>query len=892
MAAIRWLCVTAAAVFLTLCTPRCQGAEDDRAMEIHTMDIDCKITSRFARTFITTKIRNTRNSSHEAVFSVELPKTAFITNFSMTVDGVTTVGVVKKKAEADEQYRGAVSRGESAGLVQSTGRKMEHFKISVNVGALATAVFKLTYEELLKRHHGIYELQLKVRPQQLVENFQITVDITEPQEISFVKAFGKFITNELTETVDVNHTHNKAHIVFRPTVDQQRKCHDCVETLLDGDFVVKYDVKRQTSAGNIQIVNGYFVHYFAPTSLQKVPKNAIFVIDCSGSMKGRKMQQTFEAFTKILEDLPEEDHVGILKFNGEVVKWKNNLVKAVPDNIKSAKEFVAQISARGSTNINSALLSAAEMLKVGRDNKLLPEISTSIIIFLSDGDPTEGVTNLETIMRNVKQEVNGQATLYSLGFGSDVDYNFLEKMSLENGGLARRIYEDSKSALQLQNFYKEVAFPVLLDVSLQYPDFSVSALTQNNFRHYYQGSEIVVAGYLENNDVDILTGQVTAQGVSEPFSMEVVTHIHEQEHMAKEQSYIFGDFTERLWAYLTIEQLLSKQVSAEGEEKNNITEEALSLCLKYNFVTPLTSMVITSPEDRDDKKKIVANKPKEDGSLFPIRPSKKQSQSRLQSFPVDVSTAASRVRIPVMTYGRTSRRRKPGVSLDHPSPAIKSIILRPTDCKDAHVLITPQSVPEKMCIRINEKPNTIIQLLHSSDKGVTLNGRLAADNSSLDKLGIVLKKKMILVEITTENITVTTGQESEVYSWASPLPGTRFMKKEGEKLTVSLDSRFRAIISLARNPDHLALHLENKRRDLNYTEGLLGQLISDDKLRIETDQIIVNGKTLPAEKSSICYLASDGVKQQLPCVSVAVKADDFPGGNSIIVSDIFYVPHK
>lgn len=46
--------------------------------------------------------------------------------------------------------------------------------------------------------------------------------------------------------------------------------------------------------------------------------------------------------------------------------------------------------------------------------------------------------------------MEGVATLYSLGFGWDVDYGFLEKMSLENGGLARRIYEDSDSALQLQ----------------------------------------------------------------------------------------------------------------------------------------------------------------------------------------------------------------------------------------------------------------------------------------------------------------------------------------------------------------------------------------------------------------------------------------------------------
>lgn len=53
-------------------------------------------------------------------------------------------------------------------------------------------------------------------------------------------------------------------------------------------------------------------------------------------------------------------------------------------------------------------------------------------------------------MKNVKQAADGVATLYSLGFGTDVDYGFLEKMSLENGGLARRIYLDSDSALQLQ----------------------------------------------------------------------------------------------------------------------------------------------------------------------------------------------------------------------------------------------------------------------------------------------------------------------------------------------------------------------------------------------------------------------------------------------------------
>lgn len=40
-----------------------------------------------------------------------------------------------------------------------------------------------------------------------------------------------------------------------------------------------------------QIVNGYFVHFFAPDNLPQMPKNVVFVVDRSGSMEGEKMKQ-------------------------------------------------------------------------------------------------------------------------------------------------------------------------------------------------------------------------------------------------------------------------------------------------------------------------------------------------------------------------------------------------------------------------------------------------------------------------------------------------------------------------------------------------------------------------------------------------------------------------
>lgn len=40
-----------------------------------------------------------------------------------------------------------------------------------------------------------------------------------------------------------------------------------------------------------QVLNGHFVHYFAPKDLPVVPKNVVFVIDTSASMLGTKIRQ-------------------------------------------------------------------------------------------------------------------------------------------------------------------------------------------------------------------------------------------------------------------------------------------------------------------------------------------------------------------------------------------------------------------------------------------------------------------------------------------------------------------------------------------------------------------------------------------------------------------------
>uniref|UniRef100_A0A803U1H4 Inter-alpha-trypsin inhibitor heavy chain H3 n=1 Tax=Anolis carolinensis TaxID=28377 RepID=A0A803U1H4_ANOCA len=485
----------------------------ERSIEIYWVKIDCSVTSRFSRNVITSRAVNRANVSKEAFFDVELPKTAFITNFTMTIDGVTYPGTIKEKEVAQKQYQKAVSSGRTAGLVKASGRKTEKFSVSVNVAAASKITFELTYEELLKRSFGKYELFIKVNPKQLVNKFEIEANIFEPQGISDLEVEGTFLNNELLPLVQKSYSGKKAHVLFSPTIDQQRTCDNCTTSLLQGDFLIKYDVNRDIPS-NLQIVNGYFVHFFAPKNLAHLPKNVAFVIDVSGSMWGSKIRQAKEAMIKIVEDLKEDDHFNIILFESEVRKWKDGIIKATPENVQEAKYFIGNITESGLTNFNGGLMAGIEMLNNAHKLKIVPERSASLTIMLSDGEANVGETDQFRIQENAKNASQGKYPLYSLGFGYNLDYGFLERLSKVNNGVARRIYDDSDAALQLQGFYDEVANPLLTDVALEYPENVISDVTENNFKHYYDGSELVVAGRITDNDLNSITAEVKAHGVS------------------------------------------------------------------------------------------------------------------------------------------------------------------------------------------------------------------------------------------------------------------------------------------------------------------------------------------------------------------------------------------
>ncbi|XP_061640672.1 inter-alpha-trypsin inhibitor heavy chain H3-like isoform X2 [Phyllopteryx taeniolatus] len=800
--------------------------------EIYSFHINSTVISRYATTVITSRVVNRKDEPQEIEFHVRIPKNAFISKFRMFMDDQVYDSVVKAKEDAQQQYTEAVSRGESAGIVSSVGRTLEEFKTSVTVAALKKVTFELTYEELLKRRLGKYELQIHARPMQTVKDFKVDVHIQEEAGVNFLHVNGGLSTGALANAVTKAIADKQAWVHFYPTVEQQKTCDSCGEEGINGDLAIVYDVNRDKSLGDIKTSSGYFVHHFAPSQLSRIPKNVVFVIDKSGSMHGKKIEQTRTALIHILNDLAEEDFFGLITFDSTVSYWKRELVQANSQNVKNAEGFARNIIERGGTNINDALLDGSRMLNDNPRNG-----SASILILLTDGDPTSGVVNLGQIHANVMEAIQDKFPLYCLGFGFDVNFNFLEKLSLQNNGVARRIYADSDADLQLKGFYDEVANPLLTDVTMIYN--GGANLTQTNFSQYYNGSEIVVAGQIIDNNIETFVPRVVA------ISRNASIVFSEKNSIAESTD---NSNIQRVWAYLTVKQLLKKELQLSGAEKEKVKNETLRLSLKYNFVTPLTSMVVTKPTKDNTE---VLHKPNEEAPQPSVRTTLGRNNPLLGSVAHDsLVRHSTRVlhRIPALA-GRSG---SPG----HP-PSLGGYVLSATPMLDmdhdmtgrssGHVHKRLQHVPNILATSIPVVPPLIRFLLQAESQSLPLCFDIPAQirlrllllpsaelsvNGELDgKRGfnkiVVYFSTTCIIEVDTRRVAIHDGPFGKILPWLTGqetiTAGSATVIKRDKEVDITLGET-RLIILLHGNAGEKYLWpvLKQQISD-NNAEGILAQ---------------------------------------------------------------------
>jgi len=559
------------AMVLVSLSPMFVASAEGTGVQLAAVRTRTHIDNSYAVTNLWVNLRNPSDADIEETFQFQIPDDAFISNFSLTLRGKTYYATVMEKAEADKAYQDAKDSGNNAGLVSSRGRST--FAYSVNVAARSNVSVGLRYEEFIARMPTgyRYSLPLSSFAGRTLDNVDVRVDIEYDRPILDLREEN--YPNSTQVQMDTGGL--SGAVTYQST-----------GTSLSKDMNVTWQLEALPLNGRMLFYEdgqtGYFFHVFSPEASDlggHMPKDVVFVLDKSGSMTGTKIAQLKDAFSSIVMELRSEDRFAILTFNSQVDTVYKALTPATDTNKQEAANKINGIPAGGNTNINQALLDGLKMFD-GATTRV------PMIVFLTDGLPTSGVTVTDTIRTNIAGANTMGVRIFVLGVGNDVDFVFLKALALENKGYALKISADRDASDQIQSFFDTVALPLLRDITLNYNPGS-NVLPQK-VDTLFDGSEIVVCGRYKPGTRSIkFEGTAISTSGTRTFGQEFTVQASQDK-----------TFIKRYWSYAKIRDLTDK-ISVERDDKvrTSMAGEATDIALENGFVTPYTSLFVEIPDE-------------------------------------------------------------------------------------------------------------------------------------------------------------------------------------------------------------------------------------------------------------------------------------------------------
>ena len=176
----------------------------------------------------------------------------------------------------------------------------------------------------------------------------------------------------------------------------------------------------------------------APTLdwVKQRPKLCVLpVIDLSGSMRGPKLEYAKRSLLKLIEHLAPGDLCGLYGFATHLRKLVEP--QAITPELKvQLKKVISDLEVVGGTNFSAGLLGGIQALKLLD----LPVSFKQRVIMFTDGQPTDGITDTDAILKMMKEAV-GNVTVSAFGYGNvgggvwdGCDQEFLTELSKQANG--------------------------------------------------------------------------------------------------------------------------------------------------------------------------------------------------------------------------------------------------------------------------------------------------------------------------------------------------------------------------------------------------------------------------------------------------------------------------
>ena len=551
------------------------------AYKIRELAVDVKLQDQIAKVQVSQTFVNTGSRQMEVSFVFPLPYDGAIDQMNFMVDGKEYEAKLLNAKEARSIYEGYIRRNQDPALLEWLGTGM--FKTSVfPVPPGAERKVSLRFSQVCRKTHGLTELVFPLSTAKYtshaVEDVRINVALSSQAPIKNIYSPSHAVKIERRGAQHAVISYSSKNEI--PSADF-RLLYDIGDAEVAASAISYRPTKRE---------EGYFMLLVSPEIKSKVKeqvrKTVVFVVDRSGSMSGKKIEQAREALKFVLNNLNPGDLFNIIAYDSAVESFRPELQRYDDKSRAAALGFVDGIYAGGSTNIDGALKSALSQLQ--------DDQQPNYVVFLTDGLPTAGERSETKIVQNAEERNRVRARVFSMGVGYDVNSRLLDKLARTGFGKSEYVRPNEDIEEHVGRLYNRIGAPALTDVKIAIDVEGAERVTSRvypkNLYDLFAGDQLVLVGRYKKagNAKVVISGKVNGKNKKYDFPAKLVGKSHDSTNA----------FVEKLWAMRRVGEIID-EIDLHGNNQE-LVDEMIALATKHGIITPYTSYLADENSDYRD----------------------------------------------------------------------------------------------------------------------------------------------------------------------------------------------------------------------------------------------------------------------------------------------------
>ncbi len=547
---------------------------------------EVNISGVIAEVHLVQKYRNRGQRTLEAVYVFPASTRAAIHRMKMTIGRRVIVARIQERRAARRAYQEARSQGKTASLLEQ--QRPNVFQMSVaNILPGDEITVELAYTEIVIPREGTYRFVLPtvVGPRYTEKGqgpggepwtrnpylpggrpspFTLALDLTLDSPLPIARLSCP------SHRADISYQGpRRARVRLAPSPQAGSK-----------DFVLDYSLAGDRIQSGLLLFRGkgenFFLLMVEPparvTPRQVLPREYLFLLDVSGSMRGFPLETSKRLMADLLGGLRPGDWFNVLFFAGDSLVLGPESLPANRENLARALDFVDRRRGGGGTRLLPALKRALAL-------PARKGVSRSMVL-ISDGYVNVEKEAFELVRRHL-----GRANLFVFGIGSSVNRFLLEGLARVGQGQAQVVLNRREAAAKAREFRRYLSQPILGKIGIRAEGFAARDLEPARFPDLFARRPLVVVGKYRGPARGRLV--ITGQGPDGAFRR--VIRVEQVRPRAQNAALA------RLWARRRIARLADlEQLSPEDRRRRQVVE----LGLKYGLLTDYTAFVAIDSRPR------------------------------------------------------------------------------------------------------------------------------------------------------------------------------------------------------------------------------------------------------------------------------------------------------